>query len=159
MWKESQPMSQFIKNASGRFIGNKYMFEFIQTNPTDDFIVLSKEMEEEYFERLVDDLKQGDIYSTLHNKQLVHESFRKRLIAYFNSNAEGVHDLFREIDKNGIKLVTGERHCDWYDIYDSDDDDEITEDDVTNYISVDRSSYRGVCGYSRIPYQNGLQGQ
>ncbi|VDI28889.1 Hypothetical predicted protein [Mytilus galloprovincialis] len=122
----------FIKNASGRFIGDKYILEFIKTNPTDDFIVLSKEMEVEYFERLIDDLKQGDIYSTLHNKQLVHESFRKRLIEYLTSKAEGVHDLFREIDKNGIKLVTGERHCDWYDIYDSDDDDEITEAEVTN---------------------------
>ncbi|XP_052081268.1 uncharacterized protein LOC127719286 isoform X2 [Mytilus californianus] len=122
----------FIRNANGRFIGNKYIFEFIKTNPNDDFIVLSKEMEVEYFERLVDDLKQGDIYSTLHNKQLVHESFRKMLIEYLNSNAEGVHDLFREIDKNGIKLVTGERHCDWDDFYDTDDDDEITDDEVTN---------------------------
>ncbi|CAC5396491.1 ANKRD17 [Mytilus coruscus] len=82
----------------------------IESYPTDEFIVLPEEMEETYFERLVDDLKQWDIYSTLHNNQLVHDSFRKKLISYLQQNAEDLKTIFCQIDRNGIKLLTREYH-------------------------------------------------
>ncbi|CAC5412566.1 unnamed protein product [Mytilus coruscus] len=114
----------FIKYANGSFIGDRYIFKSIETNTTDELIVISEEMEVVYFQRLVDDLKQRDIYSTLHNKQLVHKSFREKLLAYLNKNAEDLQDLFNQIDKNGLKVDMGEVHS-----WDESDNDEM---DVTN---------------------------
>ncbi|XP_052081298.1 uncharacterized protein LOC127719309 [Mytilus californianus] len=100
----------FIKYANEVLIGDLYIFRSIESNPTDEFIVLPEEMEERYFERLVDDLKQCDIYSTLHNNQLVHDSFRKKLISYLQQNAEDLKTIFCQIDRNWIKLLTREYH-------------------------------------------------
>ncbi|XP_052064699.1 uncharacterized protein LOC127704622 [Mytilus californianus] len=120
----------FIRFANGKFIGDRYIFESIETNPTDDLVVLSAEMEEDYFQRLVDDLKQLDVYSTLHNKQLVHKSFREKFLRYLNNNAEDLKDSFNLIDKNGLKLDVGEVH--FWDESDIDDtNDECRVRDIT----------------------------
>ncbi|XP_063432909.1 ankyrin repeat and KH domain-containing protein 1-like [Mytilus trossulus] len=110
----------FIINANGRFIGDRFIFRSIETNSTEHFIILSEEMEELYFERLVRDLRQRYIYSTLHNKQLVHEPYRKKLIRYLN-NSEEVQDLFIQIDKYGIKLELDKGH--W--LNDPENDEEV----------------------------------
>lgn len=103
-------MECFIKYANEGLIGELYIFKSIETNLTDDFVVLPEEMEERYFERLLDDLKQGDIYSTLHNNQLVHKSFRTKLIRYLQHNEKDLKKVFNQMDKDGIKLLTWESH-------------------------------------------------
>lgn len=81
-------------------IADLYLFRSIETDSTVEFILLPEEMEERYFERLVDNLKQCDIYyslrvySTLHNNQLVRDSFRKKLIRYLQHNAENLKTIF-----------------------------------------------------------------
>lgn len=103
----------FIKYAHECFIGDKYTFASIENNPTDEFIALPEEMEEEYFERLVKDLKERNVYSTLHNRQLVHKSFRQKLIKYMNNNAKIVQEIFDQIDKHGIEYNIGEVRFFW----------------------------------------------
>lgn len=120
----------FIRNANGKFISNRYMFKSIEVNPADDDIVLLEDMEYEYFDRLVDDLKQRDIYSTLHNKLLVHEPFREKLLRFLNNNADDLKDVFKQIDNNGLKLVSGEVH--FWDESDIDDSSgEYRVEDIT----------------------------
>ncbi|VDI67760.1 Hypothetical predicted protein [Mytilus galloprovincialis] len=120
----------FIRYANGRFIGDRYLFKSIESNPTDDVIVLSEEMEEEYLKRLVDDLKQQDIYSTLHNKLLVHEPFREKLLRFLNNNVDDLKDVFKQIDNTGLKLVSGEVH--FWDESDIDDSSgEYRVEDIT----------------------------
>ncbi|XP_071122381.1 ankyrin repeat domain-containing protein 50-like [Mytilus edulis] len=106
------------------------MFKSIEVNPADDDIVLLEDMEYEYFDRLVDDLKQRDIYSTLHNKLLVHEPFREKLLRFLNNNADDLKDVFKQIDNNGLKLVSGEVH--FWDESDIDDSSgEYRVEDIT----------------------------
>ncbi|CAG2248829.1 unnamed protein product [Mytilus edulis] len=113
-------MECFIKYANEGLIGELYIFKSIETNLTDDFVVLPEEMEERYFERLLDDLKQWDIYSTLHNNQLVHKSFRTKLIRYLQHNEKDLKKVFNQMDKDGIKLLTWEIHYFMYYAFDDD---------------------------------------
>lgn len=111
----------FIKYSSSPFIRDYYIFESISATPAYCYIKLSKDNEETYFDRLINDLKNQDIQSTLHNKQLQYSLFRSKLIDHlwrniheehrsfstkllqrFKPNTRDVKYLLRYIDKCGI---------------------------------------------------------
>lgn len=75
----------FIRFSSSACIRDHFIFESLTTNHTNDgFIVISKDQEEEYFQRLQSDLFQLEITSTFHNTQLQYQSFMDKLISYFD---------------------------------------------------------------------------
>ncbi|XP_076088538.1 uncharacterized protein LOC143058950 [Mytilus galloprovincialis] len=92
----------FIKYTPSVFIRDHFIFESVtevQTN--DDLIVISKDQEEEYFERLLCDLKQHVITSTFHNSQLIFKSFIEKFIIFFGRNDDAKALL------NKLEVVVG----------------------------------------------------
>ncbi|XP_071138271.1 uncharacterized protein [Mytilus edulis] len=77
----------FIKHASSIFVRDHFCFEFCKTVGEDN-IILSGDNEEEYFKRLLSDLRKYSITSTFHNKQLRSQLFIDRLIRYFERSYE-----------------------------------------------------------------------
>ncbi|VDI57185.1 Hypothetical predicted protein [Mytilus galloprovincialis] len=79
----------FIKYAPSVFIRDHFIFKSDTDAPVDnDVILLSGEDEEVYFERLLNDLKESIIISTIDNKQLIHQLFRDRCIRFFERSDE-----------------------------------------------------------------------
>ncbi|XP_063412587.1 uncharacterized protein LOC134695294 [Mytilus trossulus] len=73
----------FIKYTPSIFIRDHFIFESVtEVLTNDDLIVISKDQEEEYFERLLCDLKQHVITSTFHNSQLIFRSFIENFISF-----------------------------------------------------------------------------
>ena len=92
----------FIKFSSSLFIRDHFIFKSVmEEQQTDDVIVLSKDTEEEYFERLLSDLKELNIISTFNNKQLILKPFRDKLISFFGKSDEA---------KNVLKIL-GSKRC------------------------------------------------
>ncbi|CAG2222932.1 unnamed protein product [Mytilus edulis] len=75
----------FIKYAPSVFIRDNFIFDSVYKS-NDDLIVLFKDQEEDYFERLLRDLRQDVITSTFQNKQLIFHLFRDKLISFFGKS-------------------------------------------------------------------------
>ncbi|XP_052062916.1 ankyrin-1-like [Mytilus californianus] len=91
-----------IKFASESFIGDRYVFESLGTTNNESVIIISEDIEEYYFKRLTIDLSSRNIYSTLHNKQLVFELFRIKLVQFFEKDIEVSKSIFNQLDESGI---------------------------------------------------------
>ncbi|XP_071172953.1 uncharacterized protein [Mytilus edulis] len=104
----------FIKYASVSFIGDRYILESVGATNNDSLVIISEDMEESYFCRLLGDLEKKNVNSTLHNKQLVYESFRMKLIKFFEINIDVTTTIFNQLDESGIITSIG---------YEDDDDD------------------------------------
>lgn len=78
----------FIKYTSSTFIRDHYRFESLNTENNHHHIILSEDKEDIYFQRLIDDLKDQDVKSTLNNKQLEFKLFRTKLIAHLRRNIQ-----------------------------------------------------------------------
>ncbi|VDI13262.1 Hypothetical predicted protein [Mytilus galloprovincialis] len=74
-------------------------------------------MEESYFRRLLGDLEMKNVNSTLHNKQLVYESFRMKLIKFFERNIVVTTTIFNQLDESGIIMSIGNEDDEDYDDY------------------------------------------
>ncbi|VDI71558.1 Hypothetical predicted protein [Mytilus galloprovincialis] len=93
----------FIKYAPAIFIRDHFIFESIlKGKASDDLILLPKDKEENYFERLLKDLKEYDITSTFHNKQLTYQLFINKLIGFFGRNNKAI-SLLRTLDTEGCE--------------------------------------------------------
>ncbi|CAG2191428.1 unnamed protein product [Mytilus edulis] len=103
-----------IKYASVSFIGDRYILESVGATNNDSLVIISEDMEESYFCRLLGDLEKKNVNSTLHNKQLVYESFRMKLIKFFEINIDVTTTIFNQLDESGIITSIG---------YEDDDDD------------------------------------
>ncbi|CAG2222924.1 unnamed protein product [Mytilus edulis] len=75
--------------------------------------MLSEDEEEQYFERLLNDLKESIIISTFHNKQLIHNAFREKLIQTFLRKDEA-KQVLKDFDPKGHKMKMDEYFLDWY---------------------------------------------
>ncbi|CAG2256157.1 unnamed protein product [Mytilus edulis] len=91
-----------IKFANGSFIGDRYVFESLGTTNNESLIIIPEDTEEYYFERLTMDLSNKNIYSTLHNKQLVFDLFRIKLVQFFEKNIEVTKAIFNQLNESGI---------------------------------------------------------
>lgn len=91
-----------IKFANGSFIGDRYVFESLGTTNNESLIIIPEDTEEYYFERLTMDLSNKNIYSTLHNKQLVFDLFRIKLVQFFEKNIEVSKAIFNQLNESGI---------------------------------------------------------
>ncbi|CAG2209520.1 unnamed protein product [Mytilus edulis] len=73
----------YIKYAPSVFIQIISSFKSVtEVHEKDDLIVLLKDEEEDYFERLLCDLTKHVIISTFNNYQLIYETFRHKLISF-----------------------------------------------------------------------------
>ncbi|XP_063438975.1 serine/threonine-protein phosphatase 6 regulatory ankyrin repeat subunit B-like isoform X2 [Mytilus trossulus] len=98
----------FIKFAPSEFIRDHYIFESFKdrTSCDENLIVLSKDMIHEYFVRLILDLKNNDLKSIFHNKQLRFSSFRLQLLSFFKRNLE-VTRLLLAFDRRNRRMFYG----------------------------------------------------
>ncbi|XP_052080990.1 uncharacterized protein LOC127718961 isoform X2 [Mytilus californianus] len=93
----------FIKYAPIIFIRDQFIFESISKGKASDYLILlSEDKEENYFERLLKDLKEYVITSTFHNKQLTYQSFIHKLIGFFGRNNKAI-TLLRTLDTEGCE--------------------------------------------------------
>ncbi|XP_063412766.1 uncharacterized protein LOC134695444 [Mytilus trossulus] len=77
----------FIKYATPEFIKNHFIFKSItEIQEKEDLIVLLKDQEEDYFERLLSDLKEHVVTSTFNNAQLFSQTFRDKLISFLRKS-------------------------------------------------------------------------
>ncbi|XP_071149400.1 uncharacterized protein [Mytilus edulis] len=77
----------FIKYAPPEFIQNHFIFESItEIQEKEYLIVLLKDQEEDYFERLLCDLKEHAVTSTFNNAQLISQTFRDKLISFLRKS-------------------------------------------------------------------------
>ncbi|CAG2255177.1 unnamed protein product [Mytilus edulis] len=94
----------FIRYAPYVFIRDYFIFESLkEVQKNDQWIVLTKDEEGDYFERLLSDLRKFVITSTFHNKQLKYKSFIDKLIRYFGSSIE-TKALLKKLDIEGCKV-------------------------------------------------------
>lgn len=82
--------SCFLRYAPSSFVRDHFRFKCYQTEYTDNSVALETEMEEEYFDRLLDDLKNGEMRSIFYNRLLLFTSFRNKLLDYFERNEEAM---------------------------------------------------------------------
>ncbi|XP_063412665.1 putative ankyrin repeat protein RF_0381 [Mytilus trossulus] len=94
----------FITYAPSIFIRDHFTFE---SEEDDGLIYLSDDQEEEYFNRLLRDLRDFDITSTFHNKQLISQSFIDKLINFLEMSDEA-KSLLKELDTKGCDLIVGD---------------------------------------------------
>ncbi|CAC5423322.1 unnamed protein product [Mytilus coruscus] len=73
----------FIKYAPTSFVRDHYRFQSFERKENDKIITLSENMKGEYLNRLIRDMKQGYIVSTLSNKNLVIDTIRAEIIKAF----------------------------------------------------------------------------
>ncbi|CAC5423713.1 unnamed protein product [Mytilus coruscus] len=79
-------------------IRDLFIFESTtEVHANDDVIIISEEKENDYFLRLLCDLKKCDITSTFNNKQLIYQSFNDKLISFFRRNDEA-NTLLKELN-------------------------------------------------------------
>ncbi|CAC5412498.1 unnamed protein product [Mytilus coruscus] len=96
--------SCFLRYAPSSFIRDNFLFTCCHTKHTDIFILLDEDMEEEYFNRLYDDLKNRNLDSTFHNKLLKYTSFRNKLLEYLRQNEEAM-GLLKDMNRNGFEVA------------------------------------------------------
>lgn len=74
----------FVKHASSRFIAKRYKLETIHNETTEKEMLISIKTENEtlYFDRLINDLENGDTCSFFHNRQLEEKMYRKQFLKY-----------------------------------------------------------------------------
>ncbi|VDI08953.1 Hypothetical predicted protein [Mytilus galloprovincialis] len=95
----------FIKYAPSVFIRDNFIFESItEVHGNCDLIVLFKDQEEDYFERLLCDLTKHVIISTFNNYQLIHKTFRDKLISFLKRN-DDANTVLRKLDTEGCKTI------------------------------------------------------
>ena len=70
----------FIKYAPMQFVCDHYRFESPETKENANIIIIPSHMREEYFNRVINDLKEGGIVRTIRNKNLVIASLRAEII-------------------------------------------------------------------------------
>ncbi|XP_063412598.1 uncharacterized protein LOC134695304 [Mytilus trossulus] len=98
----------FIKYAPSVLIRDRFIFESLaEVHSNDDSIVLLKTQEEDYFERLVCDLKHDNITSTFNNNQLVYQLFINELIMFF-SRSDDAKSVLKNLDTK--KCVIEKKH-------------------------------------------------
>ncbi|XP_063412659.1 ankyrin-1-like [Mytilus trossulus] len=94
----------FIKYAPPEFIRNNFIFESLTVDyENDDLIILYKDLEEKYFQRLLYDLKENVITSTFHNYQLIYQTFRYKLITFLRSS-DDAKTVLEKLDTIGCKI-------------------------------------------------------
>ncbi|VDH90131.1 Hypothetical predicted protein [Mytilus galloprovincialis] len=99
----------FIKYAPSVFIRDNFIFESL-LGEHDDSIVIFEDQEEDYFERLVRDLKKHVISSTFNNNMLRYKSYRGKLISYLRRSDETKLCL-KKIDLISGKESLKYTHC------------------------------------------------
>ncbi|VDI45105.1 Hypothetical predicted protein [Mytilus galloprovincialis] len=88
----------FIKHAPAIFIRDNFIFESVmEVHEKDNLIVLSKDEEEYYFERLLFDLTKHVIISTFNNSQLIHKTFRDKLISFLK-RSDDAKTVLKKLD-------------------------------------------------------------
>ncbi|XP_071150605.1 putative ankyrin repeat protein RF_0381 [Mytilus edulis] len=94
----------FIKYASSVFIRDHFVFESItEVDINTDLFVLVTDQEEDYFERLLCDLKDDVITSTFNNKQLIYQTFREKLLSFYGRNEDAKRAL-KELETTGRRI-------------------------------------------------------
>ncbi|VDI68979.1 Hypothetical predicted protein [Mytilus galloprovincialis] len=95
----------FIKYAPTVFIRDNFIFESVtEVNENDDLIVLLKDQEEDYFERLLCDLTKHVIISTFNNYQLIYQTFRQKLISFLKRKNDA-NTVLTKLDTDGCKVI------------------------------------------------------
>ncbi|CAG2251696.1 unnamed protein product [Mytilus edulis] len=95
----------FIKYAPAIFIRDNFIFESVtKVHENDNLIVLSKDEEEDYFERLLCDLTKHVIISTFNNYQLIYQTFRDKLISFLKRKNEA-NTVLTKLDTEGCKTI------------------------------------------------------
>lgn len=118
----------FINHADSTFVGDRFRFESVVSDSLEDetmsddsssdisnddapkclseenIIFLAVDEEEQYFNRLIEDLRKGITYSAFHNKQLHYQLYRSKFIAYCESRQKLIEQLLRQIEKEGQQL-------------------------------------------------------
>ncbi|VDI65761.1 Hypothetical predicted protein [Mytilus galloprovincialis] len=90
----------FIKYASSSLIRDQFLFQsFKPAQLKDDVIVLSEDEEGMYFERLFRDLRELNVTSTFHNKQLQYPPFVNKLIRFYEKKKDA-KQVLKELDIN-----------------------------------------------------------
>ncbi|CAC5382453.1 unnamed protein product [Mytilus coruscus] len=100
----------FIKYASSICIRDNFIFESVtEVHENDDLIVLLKDQEEDYFERLLCDLTKHVIISTFKNYQLIYQTFRDKLISFLKrkNDANTVLKKFDTLHAQGCIIYFG----------------------------------------------------
>ncbi|CAG2205892.1 unnamed protein product [Mytilus edulis] len=95
----------FIKYAPAIFIRDNFIFESVtDVHENDNLIVLLKDEEEDYFERLLCDLTRHAIISTFNNYQLIHKTFRDKLISFLKRKNDA-NTVLTKLDTEGCKTI------------------------------------------------------
>ncbi|CAG2251700.1 unnamed protein product [Mytilus edulis] len=95
----------FIKYAPAIFIRDNFIFESVtDVHENDNLIVLLKDEEEDYFERLLCDLTRHAIISTFNNYQLIHKTFRDKLISFLKRRNDA-NTVLTKLDTEGCKTI------------------------------------------------------
>ncbi|XP_071150627.1 serine/threonine-protein phosphatase 6 regulatory ankyrin repeat subunit C-like [Mytilus edulis] len=109
----------FIKYAPPEFIQNHFIFEsLMEANVGGCSIILLKNQEEKYFERLLCDLNKRVITRTFHNFQLKFKRFRDKLVSYLR-RSDDAKRVLRNFDIQGCPIDYGNdnKRKYWFDIY------------------------------------------
>ncbi|XP_071149401.1 uncharacterized protein [Mytilus edulis] len=100
----------FIKYAPAIFIRDNFIFESVtDVHENDNLIVLLKDEEEDYFERLLCDLTRHAIISTFNNYQLIHKTFRDKLISFLKRRNDA-NTVLTKLDTEGCKTYPYDTH-------------------------------------------------
>ncbi|XP_063411142.1 uncharacterized protein LOC134694078 [Mytilus trossulus] len=95
----------FIKYAPAILIRDNFIFESVtEVHENDNLIVLLKDEEDDYFERLLCDLTKHVILSTFNNYQLISQTFRHKLISFLKKKKEA-NTVLMKLDTEGCKTI------------------------------------------------------
>ncbi|VDI40184.1 Hypothetical predicted protein, partial [Mytilus galloprovincialis] len=94
----------FIKYAPAIFIRDNFIFESVTDVHENDNLIVLKDEEEDYFERLLCDLTRHAIISTFNNYQLIHKTFRDKLISFLKRRNDA-NTVLTKLDTEGCKTI------------------------------------------------------
>lgn len=90
----------FIKYAPSNFIIEEFKFQ----KTHDSSICISQDKESSYFDRLLADLKSGDVTSFFNEDQIRNPEYRDKLLVYLKSNIDSCKPIFLNVERRGIVL-------------------------------------------------------
>ncbi|XP_052106519.1 uncharacterized protein LOC127739007 [Mytilus californianus] len=96
----------FIEYTDSTFIGDRYQLESTETDFDETVIIIPKQHEDRYFQRILKDLVEyGHIYSSFQNRQLQNQQYRDKLMAFMRSNKCIIRNILQKMDELQLRLI------------------------------------------------------
>jgi hypothetical protein len=82
-----------LTHGSGTFIAEKFLFESVKEDCDDLKIVIPSELEDSYFNRMVEEIENNRFYNVFKNVQVRNELYQRKFISFLSKHQSIIQKL------------------------------------------------------------------